>query len=181
MALFGLGRLSEARIQRYLNERTSNLPGFLVKEGGLNSGFMIAQCTDQTKNRHISCLAFRVKSARQTSINWLNFHISKPRRPCFNGRLRCSKESRSARKYGIHFGNRTDALPSSSGPDRKNPIEKTVPDPSESSLKNPLHGIRQILWSRDDNGKRDDNVWTPSLVILEKKNAKSIKFNQSRT
>ena len=45
MALFNIGRFSEARIQRYVNGRTSNLPDFLVKFGGLNSGFMIAQCT----------------------------------------------------------------------------------------------------------------------------------------
>ena len=52
MALFTLGRFSEARIQRYLNERTSNLSGFLVKNGGLNSGFMIVQCTSVYYCRH---------------------------------------------------------------------------------------------------------------------------------
>ena len=44
MALFNIGRFSESRIQRYLNGRTSNLPAFLMKTGGLNSGFMISQC-----------------------------------------------------------------------------------------------------------------------------------------
>jgi histidine ammonia-lyase len=44
MALFNLGRFSESRIQRYVNGRTSKLPDFLVKFGGLNSGFMISQC-----------------------------------------------------------------------------------------------------------------------------------------
>ena len=44
MGLFSIGRFSEARVQRYVNERTSCLPGFLVKEGGLNSGYMIMQC-----------------------------------------------------------------------------------------------------------------------------------------
>lgn len=44
MALFNIGRFSESRIQRYINGRTSKLPDFLVKFGGLNSGFMISQC-----------------------------------------------------------------------------------------------------------------------------------------
>lgn len=44
MAMFNLARFSEARIQRYVNGRTSKLPDFLVKFGGLNSGFMISQC-----------------------------------------------------------------------------------------------------------------------------------------
>lgn len=44
-AIFELGRFSEARIQKYVNGRISRLPHFLIKNGGLNSGFMIAQCT----------------------------------------------------------------------------------------------------------------------------------------
>lgn len=55
MALFNLGRFSESRIQRYINGRTSKLPDFLVKCGGLNSGFMISQCSNffiQTLQHH---------------------------------------------------------------------------------------------------------------------------------
>lgn len=48
MALFSIGRFSEARIERYINGRISNLPPFLIMEGGLNSGFMITQCTSYT-------------------------------------------------------------------------------------------------------------------------------------
>jgi len=44
MALFNLARFSESRIQRYINGRTSKLPDFLVRFGGLNSGLMISQC-----------------------------------------------------------------------------------------------------------------------------------------
>ena len=51
-ALFSVGRFSEARIERYLNERISNLPGFLVKNGGLNSGFMIVQCSQSLIQTH---------------------------------------------------------------------------------------------------------------------------------
>ena len=40
-----LANMSERRIERLVNPAYSNLPAFLVKEGGLNSGFMIAHCT----------------------------------------------------------------------------------------------------------------------------------------
>jgi histidine ammonia-lyase len=40
-----LANVSERRIERLVNPSLSNLPAFLVKEGGLNSGFMIAHCT----------------------------------------------------------------------------------------------------------------------------------------
>lgn len=45
MALFTIGKFSEARIERYINGRVSRLHPFLIRNGGLNSGFMIAQCT----------------------------------------------------------------------------------------------------------------------------------------
>ncbi|XP_006013136.1 histidine ammonia-lyase-like isoform X1 [Latimeria chalumnae] len=40
-----LGSISERRIERLCNPSLSELPAFLVSEGGLNSGFMIAHCT----------------------------------------------------------------------------------------------------------------------------------------
>ncbi|XP_061662106.1 histidine ammonia-lyase-like isoform X2 [Syngnathoides biaculeatus] len=40
-----LASLSERRIERLVNPALSELPAFLVKDGGLNSGFMIAHCT----------------------------------------------------------------------------------------------------------------------------------------
>ncbi|MHA2053703.1 MAG: histidine ammonia-lyase [Candidatus Hodarchaeales archaeon] len=45
IALAELGNISERRIERLLNPSLSNLPAFLTKNGGLNSGFMIAQYT----------------------------------------------------------------------------------------------------------------------------------------
>ncbi len=45
MALVDLASISERRIERLVNPNLSELPAFLVKEGGLNSGFMIAQVT----------------------------------------------------------------------------------------------------------------------------------------
>jgi len=40
-----LASFSERRIERLVNPALSELPAFLVKDGGLNSGFMIAHCT----------------------------------------------------------------------------------------------------------------------------------------
>jgi len=40
-----IAAISERRIERLCNPSLSGLPAFLVKEGGLNSGFMIAHCT----------------------------------------------------------------------------------------------------------------------------------------
>ncbi|XP_043569233.1 histidine ammonia-lyase-like isoform X2 [Chiloscyllium plagiosum] len=40
-----LAAISERRIERLCNPSLSELPAFLVNEGGLNSGFMIAHCT----------------------------------------------------------------------------------------------------------------------------------------
>jgi len=40
-----LASISERRIERMVNPHLSDLPAFLVADGGLNSGFMIAHCT----------------------------------------------------------------------------------------------------------------------------------------
>ncbi|MGH9336863.1 MAG: histidine ammonia-lyase, partial [Vicinamibacteria bacterium] len=45
IALAELGAISERRTERMVNPQLSELPAFLVKEGGLNSGFMILQVT----------------------------------------------------------------------------------------------------------------------------------------
>lgn len=45
IAVHEIASVSERRIERLVNPTLSNLPAFLVKEGGLNSGFMIAHCT----------------------------------------------------------------------------------------------------------------------------------------
>jgi histidine ammonia-lyase len=43
LAVAEIGALSERRIALLIDEHLSGLPAFLVKEGGLNSGFMMAQ------------------------------------------------------------------------------------------------------------------------------------------
>ncbi|CAM2067871.1 histidine ammonia-lyase [Sulfidibacter corallicola] len=45
IAVAELANISERRIERLCNPALSDLPAFLVQEGGLNSGFMIAHCT----------------------------------------------------------------------------------------------------------------------------------------
>lgn len=45
LAIAEIGALSERRIAMLIDEHLSGLPAFLVKEGGLNSGFMMAQVT----------------------------------------------------------------------------------------------------------------------------------------
>ena len=45
IAIHELGSMSERRIERLVNPAQSGLPAFLVQNGGLNSGFMIAHCT----------------------------------------------------------------------------------------------------------------------------------------
>ncbi len=45
MAVSELANISERRIERLVNPKLSGLPAFLVEDGGLNSGFMIAQYT----------------------------------------------------------------------------------------------------------------------------------------
>jgi histidine ammonia-lyase len=45
MAIAELANISERRIERLVNPKLSGLPAFLVSDGGLNSGFMIAQYT----------------------------------------------------------------------------------------------------------------------------------------
>ncbi len=43
MAVAELANIAERRIERLVNPKLSGLPAFLVSDGGLNSGFMIAQ------------------------------------------------------------------------------------------------------------------------------------------
>ncbi|KAI3381248.1 hypothetical protein SNEBB_002080 [Seison nebaliae] len=45
IAVHELGNISERRQERLINPAYSELPAFLTEDGGLNSGFMIAQCT----------------------------------------------------------------------------------------------------------------------------------------
>lgn len=45
IAIHEIANMSERRTERLVNPALSELPAFLTKEGGLNSGFMMAHCT----------------------------------------------------------------------------------------------------------------------------------------
>lgn len=45
LAIAEIGSMSERRVALLIDQHMSQLPAFLVKEGGINSGFMIAQVT----------------------------------------------------------------------------------------------------------------------------------------
>lgn len=51
-----LAAMSERRTERLVNPALSELPAFLVREGGLNSGFMIAHCTAAALVSENKCL-----------------------------------------------------------------------------------------------------------------------------
>lgn len=56
-----LAAISERRIERLCNPALSELPPFLVSEGGLNSGFMIAHCTAASLGQlPIICSSFSI-------------------------------------------------------------------------------------------------------------------------
>ncbi len=57
LAIAEIGSLSERRIALLIDRHLSNLPSFLVEDGGLNSGFMIPQVTAAAlvaENQHLS-------------------------------------------------------------------------------------------------------------------------------
>ena len=57
VALAEIGSLSERRIALLIDKHLSNLPPFLIEDGGLNSGFMIPQVTAAalaSENKHLA-------------------------------------------------------------------------------------------------------------------------------
>jgi histidine ammonia-lyase len=57
IALATLGGISERRVEQMTNPQTSQLPAFLVREAGLNSGFMILQVTAAALASEMKALA----------------------------------------------------------------------------------------------------------------------------
>lgn len=57
VALATLGGISERRIEQMTNPQTSQLPAFLVRQAGLNSGFMILQVTAAALASEMKALA----------------------------------------------------------------------------------------------------------------------------
>lgn len=91
MGLAELGSVSERRIERLVNPQLSELPAFLIEDGGLNSGYMIGQyvaaalvsenkvlahpaCVDSiptsaNKEDHVSMGSIAVRQAREILCN----------------------------------------------------------------------------------------------------------------
>jgi histidine ammonia-lyase len=91
MGLAELGSVSERRIERMVNPQLSELPAFLIKNGGLNSGYMIGQyaaaalvsenkvlahpaCVDSiptsaNKEDHVSMGSIAMRQAREILTN----------------------------------------------------------------------------------------------------------------
>jgi histidine ammonia-lyase len=70
LALAETGAISERRLALLIDPALSGLPAFLVREGGVNSGFMIAQVTSAAlaaENRHLANP--RVTDSLPTSAN----------------------------------------------------------------------------------------------------------------
>ncbi|GAB3626480.1 histidine ammonia-lyase [Pandoraea terrae] len=57
IAIAEIGAISERRLALLLDSNLSGLPPFLVKDGGINSGFMIAQVTGAALASENKCLA----------------------------------------------------------------------------------------------------------------------------
>ena len=58
LALAEIGSIAERRISMMMDKHMSQLPPFLVKNGGVNSGFMIAQVTSAALCSENKALAF---------------------------------------------------------------------------------------------------------------------------
>lgn len=58
LALAEIGSMSERRISMMMDKHMSQLPPFLVKNGGVNSGFMIAQVTSAALTSENKALAY---------------------------------------------------------------------------------------------------------------------------
>ncbi len=91
IAISELANISERRIERLVNPQLSGLPAFLIEDGGLNSGFMIAQYaaaslvsenkvlahpasvdsipTSANKEDHVSMGAFAARKCRDILAN----------------------------------------------------------------------------------------------------------------
>ena len=81
LAIAEIGALSERRIALLMDANLSGLPPFLVEDGGVNSGFMIAQVT-------AAALASENKSLAHPGFGRLAAHVREPGGPRQHGDLR---------------------------------------------------------------------------------------------
>lgn len=76
IAIQELANISERRIERLMNPDLSDLPAFLVKEGGLNSGFMIAHCTAAALTSENKTLCFPASCDTISTSSAKEDHVS---------------------------------------------------------------------------------------------------------
>ncbi|GAB1599327.1 histidine ammonia-lyase-like [Argonauta hians] len=71
-----LANISERRIERLVNRSLGDLPAFLTKNGGLNSGFMIAHCTAAALVSENKVLCHPASVDSQTTSAGTEDHVS---------------------------------------------------------------------------------------------------------
>ncbi|XP_014678357.1 PREDICTED: LOW QUALITY PROTEIN: histidine ammonia-lyase-like [Priapulus caudatus] len=72
-----IANMSERRIERLVNSAYSELPGFLVKNGGLHNGFMVAHCTAASLvRRTTACVSPSTRSNSLTTSGGQEDHVS---------------------------------------------------------------------------------------------------------
>ena len=100
MAVAELASISERRIERMVNPTLSDgLPPFLVREGGLNSGFMIPAVR---RGR----TGLREQGVRPSGERRLDPDERRPGRPCLDGKRGGSEGSACARQRRTDAGDR---------------------------------------------------------------------------
>ncbi len=78
MAIAEIGSLSERRIAALIDTSISLLPPFLIRNPGLNSGFMMPQCT-------AAALMSENKQLRASRLDRFSTHLRQSGRPCQHG------------------------------------------------------------------------------------------------
>jgi histidine ammonia-lyase len=76
IAIQELANISERRIERLMNPDLSGLPAFLVPNGGLNSGFMIAHCTAAALTSESKTLCFPASCDTISTSSAKEDHVS---------------------------------------------------------------------------------------------------------
>ncbi|KAB7499910.1 Histidine ammonia-lyase [Armadillidium nasatum] len=113
IAIHEMASMSERRIERLVNPAYSELPAFLVKEGGMNSGFMLAHCTAASLVSENKVLCHPASVDSLTTSGGTEDHV-------FYGWICSTKSSNSCRKRGKSHRHRasrglsSDRIPSAS-------------------------------------------------------------------
>ena len=97
LAIAEIGSLSERRMALLIDSRMSGLPAFLVNNGGVNSGFMIAQVTS-------AALASENKTLAHPGLGGQPAHLRQPGGSRIHGDLRRSPSGGHGGEHPRHSG-----------------------------------------------------------------------------